>query len=142
LPARLKLRGLTDKFLLRQLASEYLPEKIWRRGKRPYRAPIHRSFFNEATPDYVRELLSESSVTASGIFNPVAVRQLGAKLEQGKVVGETDDMALVGILSTLLVQRRFVSDFSPANALSDRDDVKVVSRGVADQPAKRVGNVC
>ena len=142
LPARLKLRGLTDKFLLRQLASEYLPEKIWRRGKRPYRAPIHRSFFNEATPDYVRDLLSESSVTASGIFNPVAVRQLGAKLEQGKMVGETDDMALVGILSTLLVQRRFVSDFSPANALSDRDDVKVVSRCVADQPAKRVGNAC
>ena len=142
LPARLKLRGLTDKFLLRQLASEYLPEKIWRRGKRPYRAPIHRSFFNGATPDYVRELLSESSVTASGIFNPAAVRQLVAKLAQGKVVGETDDMALVGILSTLLVQRRFVSDFSPANALSDRDDVKVVSRWVADQPAKCVGNVC
>lgn len=142
LPARLKLRGLTDKFLLRQLASEYLPEKIWKRRKRPYRAPIHRSFFNESTPDYVRELLSESSVTASGIFNPIAVRQLVAKLEQGKAVGETDDMALVGILSTLLVQRRFVSNFTPADALSDRDDVKVINRRVKNQPHRGVGSVC
>ncbi len=141
LPARMKLRGLTDKFLLRQLASEYLPEKIWKRRKRPYRAPIHRSFFNEATPEYVRELLSESSVAASGIFNPVAVRQLVAKLEQGKAVGETDDMALVGILSTLLVQRRFVSNFTPADPLSGNDDVKVINRCVKHQPTC-AGSVC
>ncbi len=141
LPARLKLRGLTDKFLLRQLASEYLPEQIWKRRKRPYRAPIHRSFFNDATPEYVRELLSESSLNASGIFNPIAVRQLVAKLEQGKAVGETDDMALVGILSTLLVQRRFVSNFTPAAALSGRDDVKVINRCVKNQPTC-AGSVC
>jgi asparagine synthase (glutamine-hydrolysing) len=142
LPARLKLRGLTDKFLLRQLASEYLPKQIWQRRKRPYRAPIHRSFFNEATPDYVRDLLSESSVIASGVFNPMAVRQLVAKLEQGKAVGETDDMALVGVLSTLLVQRRFVSNFTAAPALSGRDDVKVISRRAADRATKCVGSVC
>jgi asparagine synthase (glutamine-hydrolysing) len=142
LPARLKLRGLTDKFLLRQLASEYLPKQIWQRRKRPYRAPIHRSFFNETTPDYVRDLLSESSVIASGVFNPMAVRQLVAKLEQGKAVGETDDMALVGVLSTLLVQRRFVSNFTAAPALSGRDDVKVISRRAADRATKCLGSVC
>ncbi len=135
LPSRLKMRGLIDKYILRQVASEYLPEEIWKRRKRPYRAPIHRSFFNDATPEYVRELLSESSVTASGIFNPIAVRQLVSKLEQGKAVGETDDMALVGILSTLLVQQRFVSNFTPASPLSGRDDVKVINRCVRKQPA-------
>ena len=142
LPPRMKLRGLTDKFLLRQLASQYLPEKIWRRRKRPYRAPIHRSFFNEATPRYVRELLSEPAVAASGIFNNIAVRQLVAKLEQGKPIGETDDMALVGILSTQLTHRLFVSDFSAADALSDGDDVKVVNRSAVNHMAKCVGTVC
>jgi len=141
LPARLKLRALTDKFLLRQLASQYLPEQIWKRRKRPYRAPIHRSFFNSATPAYVRELLSDSHVTASGIFNPIAVRQLVAKLEQGKAIGETDDMALVGVLSTLLVQQKYVANFTAAPALSGRDDVKVISRRKADL-AKPVGSVC
>jgi asparagine synthase (glutamine-hydrolysing) len=133
LPSRLKLRGLTEKFLLRQLAREYLPAEILRRRKRPYRAPIHRSFFNEATPDYVRELLSEESVKASRIFNPVAVGQLAARLEQGKAVGETDDMALVGILSTQLVHHRFVSNFRADATLTERDDVKVVRRRTADQ---------
>ena len=133
LPSRLKLRGLTEKYLLRQLAREYLPAEILRRRKRPYRAPIHRSFFNEATPDYVRELLSEESLKASRIFNPVAVGQLAAKLEQGKAVGETDDMALVGILSTQLVHHRFVSNFRADVTLTELDDVKVVCRRTADQ---------
>ncbi len=126
LPPRMKLRGLTDKFLLRQMAKAYLPEEILRRQKRPYRAPIHRSFFNDATPDYVRELLSEESVNASGLFKWAAVRQLVAKLEQGKPVGETDDMALVGILSAQLVHHHFIARFRPGVPLSDRDDVKVV----------------
>ena len=141
LPSRLKMRGLIDKYILRQVASEYLPEEIWKRRKRPYRAPIHRSFFNDATPDYVRELLSESSVKASGIFNPMAVRQLVSKLEQGKAVGETDDMALVGILSTELVRRHFVSNFTPLTALSERDDVKVINRCKKNQPAS-TARVC
>jgi asparagine synthase (glutamine-hydrolysing) len=80
-------------------------------------------------------------VVASGIFNPLAVRQLVAKLEQGKAVGETDDMALVGILSTLLVQQKFVSNFTAAPALSGRDDVKVISRRSVDL-VKPVGSVC
>lgn len=142
LPSRLKLRGLTDKFLLRQVASKYLPKQIWQRRKRPYRAPIHRSFFNQATPDYVRELLSDSHVAASGVFNPMAVRQLVAKLEQGKAVGETDDMALVGILSTLLVQQKFLSNFTAVPSLSGRDDVKIVSRRKVDRLKKRVGSLC
>src|SRR6266496_615759 len=57
LPANLKLRGLTEKYLLKKVGQTWLPQEIWRRPKRPYRAPVHRSFFNNATPDYVRELL-------------------------------------------------------------------------------------
>ncbi|HTY87896.1 MAG TPA: asparagine synthase (glutamine-hydrolyzing) [Candidatus Acidoferrum sp.] len=133
LPSRLKLRVLTEKYLLRQLARQYLPPEILQRRKRPYRAPIHRSFFNEAAPEYVRELLSEEAVKATGVFNPVAVGQLAARLEQGKAVGETDDMALVGILSTQLVHHHFVTAFRADRTLTERDDVKVVLRRTADQ---------
>ena len=133
LPSRLKLRGLAEKYLLRRLAREYLPAEILARRKRPYRAPIHRSFFNEATPDYVREMLSETAVKAAGVFNPVAVGQLVNRLARGKAVGETDDMALVGILSTQLVQHRFVSNFKADGMLTGLDDVKVVCRQTADQ---------
>ncbi|MBN2472494.1 MAG: asparagine synthase (glutamine-hydrolyzing) [Anaerolineae bacterium] len=125
LPARYKLRGLNEKYLLKRLASRWIPDEIWRRPKRPYRAPIHRSFFNERTPAYVRELLSPEGISAAGYFNPAAVSQMVRKIEQGVHTGETDDMALAGILSTQLVHQQFVADFKMPPPLSEADDVKV-----------------
>ena len=52
--------------------------------------------------------------------------QLVAKLERGLPLGETDDMALAGIISTQLVDRQFISSSRPTLPLDDTDDVKVV----------------
>jgi asparagine synthase (glutamine-hydrolysing) len=131
LPSRLKLRVMKDKFLLRTIAKKYLPEEIVTRPKRPYRAPIHRSFFHQATPEYVRHLLSPEQIARAGLFKPAAVAQLVAKLENGRPVGETDDMALAGILSTQLLHQQFIADFQKAAPLSGNDDVKVVNRQLA-----------
>jgi asparagine synthase (glutamine-hydrolysing) len=133
LPSNLKLRGLTEKYLLKKLAREWLPEEIWQRRKRPYRAPIHRSFFNDQTPDYVRELLAPEQVQATGYFKPAAVSQLVSKIERGQAVGETDDMALAGILSTQLVHHLFVTEFRMAPPLWDGADVKVCDAREARQ---------
>ena len=127
LPPALKLNGLTEKYLLKEVSREWLPPAISDRPKQPYRAPIHRAFFNDSPPDYVEELLSRSSVERSGYFNPRAVDQLVAKLRQGHALGETDDMALAGIISTQLVDRQFVSSTRPVVPLDDSDDVKVVA---------------
>jgi len=128
LPARLKLRALTEKYLLRRVAESWLPPEIVRRPKRPYRAPIHRSFFHARTPDYVREVLGETALKGTGLFNPSAVAHLVAKLDGGKALGETDDMALVGMLSTQLVNRLFVESPRARSPLSAEDDIKVVER--------------
>jgi len=129
LPANLKLRGLTEKYLLKQLGRKLLPPEIWQRPKRAYRAPIRRSFFNAAAPDYVRELLSPASLARTGLFNPGAVEQLVNKARQGGALGETDDMALVGILSTQLVHHQFIEHFQLTAPLSESDPVKVRSAG-------------
>ena len=50
LPPRMKLRGLTEKWLLKQFGRQLVPTDIWQRPKQPYRAPIHRSFFNRRRP--------------------------------------------------------------------------------------------
>jgi asparagine synthase (glutamine-hydrolysing) len=128
LPATCKMRALRDKRLLRKLGRELLPDEIWNRPKKPYRAPIHRSFFNDRTQDYVRELLSEASLGETGFFNPAAVGKLVAKIEHGMPIGETDDMALAGILSTQLLHYLFVKNFSPVAPLSEQDDVKICDR--------------
>jgi asparagine synthase (glutamine-hydrolysing) len=111
LPSNLKLRCLKEKFLLKKIGRKYLPQEIWQRPKRPYRAPIHRSFFNAESEEYVREVLSPEQVARTGWFNPVAVGQLVAKVRQGGAIGETEDMALVGIISTQLLQNQFVDQF-------------------------------
>lgn len=125
LASRLKLRGLREKWLLKQAARSWLPDGIVRRPKRPYRAPIHRSFFNQGTPDYVRDLLGTDAVKAAGLFKPNAVEQLVGKIDRGGQLGETDDMALAGILSTQLVHHRFIKDFRRPPPLSEKDRVKV-----------------
>lgn len=131
LPPRLKLRGLTEKYLLKQLSRRWLPEEIWQRPKRPFRAPIHRSFFNEARLDWVEEMLAPERIAAYGLFKPAAVRQLRAKVEAGGRLGETDDMALVGILSSQLIVDRFISGLALSPPLDERDDVRVCTENRA-----------
>jgi len=113
IPPHLKIRGLNEKYILKKSASDLLPASVCQRPKRPYRAPIHRSFFPpEGAPPYVDELLSPPAVAAAGYFDPQAVARLVKKCRRDALVSESDDMALAGVLSTQLVHRLFVEDFT------------------------------
>ncbi len=125
LPASLKLRGLNEKFLLKHATRQWLPEAILKRPKRPYRAPIHRSFFHDEAPEYVRELLSAASLRECGLFDPAPVRRLVDKVDAGGTLSETDDMALAGLLSTQLLHWSFVKQFQAPPPLKDSDDVRI-----------------
>jgi asparagine synthase (glutamine-hydrolysing) len=130
LPSAMKLRGLNEKYLLRQLGRHLVPPEIWKRPKHPYRAPIHKSFFSRPAPDYVGELLSPEGLRSAGLFKPAAVRQLVSKVTSGAAIGETEDMALAGIVSTQLVHYHFVSRFNSAQPLSGETcDIKICVRG-------------
>ena len=136
LPSNLKLKGLNEKWLLRQLASKLLPADIWQRRKRPYRAPIHRSFFHSHTPDYVTELLSEPALQAAGLFNPLAVSQLVRKVQNGLQLSEVDDMAVAGVLSAQLTHQQFVKEFDARlSTLIVSDRVKVINGSVKEELA-------
>jgi len=128
LPVQLKLRGLTEKFLLKEISREWLPADITDRPKQPFRAPIHRAFFNESPPDYLEELLSPATLNGSGYFNAQVVARLTSRLGQGLPLSETDDMALAGIISTQLLDRQFLSGSRGWDPLAPDEDVKVVSR--------------
>jgi len=125
LPSRLKLRCLKEKFLLKKAAEPWLPDIIREPPKRPYRAPVHRSFFNAEAPEYVRELLSREKIGETGMFKPAAVEPLVRKIASGSTLGETDDMALAGILSTQLCHNLFVKDFRRSEPLGAKDRVKI-----------------
>lgn len=125
LDPRLKLRGLKEKRLLKAAAGPWLPDIISRRPKRPYRAPIHRSFFHPGAPEYVRELLGPRALADAGLFRPGAVARLTGKIEGGARLGETDDMAVAGIVSTQLLHHLFVKNAPRPLPLGSKDPVKV-----------------
>jgi asparagine synthase (glutamine-hydrolysing) len=110
LPARLKMRGIEEKYLLKRGAVGLIPESVRQRSKQPYRAPDANCFFVDGRPrfDYVAELLAPQRVAADGVFRPQAVAQLVRKASQSDGLGVKDSMALVSILSTQLLIDQYV----------------------------------
>jgi asparagine synthase (glutamine-hydrolysing) len=68
-----KLRGLTEKWILRQVAARILPARIANRPKTMFRACMSGSFLAPSRPLWVDQLLSPESLRSTGYFNPAAV---------------------------------------------------------------------
>jgi asparagine synthase (glutamine-hydrolysing) len=108
---RMKMRVLNEKYLLKRIAQQHLPEEIRARKKQPYRAPEGVSFFDPATGQarapYVDEELSEERLRAVGLFDPGPVSLLVQKVRAGRAIGAKDNMAITAILSSQLLAREF-----------------------------------
>eukprot|EP00913_Durusdinium_trenchii_P010552 g9896.t1 len=74
-----KLRGLREKNILKDVAGDYVPQRVTNRSKQPYRAPDSRCFAGGREQPYVTEIMAPRSIEAGGLFNPVAVAKLHAK---------------------------------------------------------------
>jgi asparagine synthase (glutamine-hydrolysing) len=111
LPARLKLRVLDEKYVLKRAAEGLVPSEIIDRKKQPYRAPDALSFVGPATPEWAAEVVSRGAVEAAGVFDPQAVERLWRKCQAsggGEQFSNADNMSLVGVLSTGLLHEQFV----------------------------------
>lgn len=103
LPAHFKMCGLQEKAVLKRAMRNLLPPETISRHKQPYRAPIRSVFFGKNSPGYVAECLSPRKMNETGYFNSEAVTNLSAKCRGSGRVSETEEMALVGILSVQLL---------------------------------------
>jgi asparagine synthase (glutamine-hydrolysing) len=112
LPPKIRMKGLTEKYALRKSMRGLLPESTLWRTKQPYLAPDATSFFGDSGPEYVEDLLSERNLRKTGYFSPKAVALLHNKCKKNAVIGFKDNMAVVGIISTLLVHELFIERFS------------------------------
>jgi asparagine synthase (glutamine-hydrolysing) len=75
LPLSLKQRGNTGKWVLRQAMEPYLPHAVLHREKAGFGAPLRRWLRSDLRP-LVDDLLSESSLSRRGLFDPARVREL------------------------------------------------------------------
>jgi asparagine synthase (glutamine-hydrolysing) len=113
LPARWKIKGLKEKYILKQASEGLVTDAVKKRPKQPYRAPIKEVFFNGRSGDYVEHFLSEESVKRGGYFNPKKVGLLVNKYRKPEAMfsSEFQNMAVVGILSTQILHDRFIENF-------------------------------
>jgi asparagine synthase (glutamine-hydrolysing) len=70
-----KLRGMTEKWILRQVARRVLPQRIAKRPKTMFRASMSGTFLGSHRPLWVDQLLSRESLTATGYFDPRTIAQ-------------------------------------------------------------------
>jgi len=128
LPPQHRLNVLKDKYILRKAANRLIPPELALRPKQPYRAPISRCFMGRQAPDYVEELLSAEALKAAGYFSPEKVNRLVDKCrkQDGALLSERENMAMVGIISTQLLDHLFVRRFSSGSILK-ADNVQIYS---------------
>jgi asparagine synthase (glutamine-hydrolysing) len=108
-----KLIGTRDKLALRRIAQRRLPPEISARRKQPFRAPIGPALLAPGGAAF-EELLSPGRLASSGCFNVAAVSRLleKARARDGELVGEREEMGLVGVLSLQLLSSAFRDEFA------------------------------
>jgi asparagine synthase (glutamine-hydrolysing) len=75
LPEQLKIRGLRQKYILKELMRDKLPAEVIRRKKTGFDIPAH-DWFRGCLKGLVRETLNADAVAATGIFDGRAVDTL------------------------------------------------------------------
>lgn len=127
LPAEYKLRGLNEKYLLKHVLKNRIPEKILKRQKQPYRAPIKNVFLSKDSPEYVKVMLSEPYFRRAGIFNYKSVTSLISRIEKSGISSEIENMILSSIISTHLLYYQFIENHNEEFRPADLSNLKVIS---------------
>jgi asparagine synthase (glutamine-hydrolysing) len=137
LPPQFKLRVLDEKHVLKAAARGLVPESVLQRPKQPYRAPDALSFASPEAAEWIDEVASPRAIADAGVFAPQAGQHL---IEKCRKAGQTqfsnsDNMAVVALLSTQLVHHTFIRrrpEAQPPGAIKTLvDRVEATAAGVS-----------
>jgi len=84
IPSRLKLKGLTSKYILKKALKDLLPKEILKRRKMGFGIPIGK-WFRHQLKDYIREILLDKRSLRRGYFKREAIQQLLDEHISGRV---------------------------------------------------------
>lgn len=82
LPAELKVRNMSGKYLLRKAMAERLPDEILNRNKKGFPTPI-RPWLRNQLFEQVSSILSDGRMVERGLFKPEAIKQLLVEHKRG-----------------------------------------------------------
>jgi asparagine synthase (glutamine-hydrolysing) len=126
MPERMKLRGLTTKWVLREAMKGRLPDEILSRKKMGFPVPVG-SWFRGSWRHLLDEFVTSDRALARGLFEPDVVRRFVA----GHVAGENHTERLWTLLTFELWQRIFLDGEDPATIRMRPASTVMTSRRVA-----------
>ncbi|MCW5318428.1 asparagine synthase (glutamine-hydrolyzing) [Nostoc sp. KVJ3] len=108
MPVALKIRGLTEKYVLREAAKPFITDTMYNRQKHPFLAPPSTFKPNEPLQQLVQDTLRSSLMSSVPFYNHAAVINL---LDQLPTMNESQrisiDLVLMKMLSACVLQERF-----------------------------------
>jgi asparagine synthase (glutamine-hydrolysing) len=126
LPADYKLKGLNEKYLLKKVMKNNIPESILKRPKQPYRAPIKSVFLSKNKPEYVKYMLSDEYTRRAGIFDYESVSSMLARIEKTDIASEMDNMVLTSVISTHLLNYQFIENNNEEYLTGELRNLKII----------------
>jgi asparagine synthase (glutamine-hydrolysing) len=82
LPARLKVRRGTTKFLLKKAMEPWLPHEVLHRSKQGFGVPM-ATWLRTSFRDLARDVLTDGTARSRGLFRPEAIANMLAEHDQG-----------------------------------------------------------
>ncbi len=108
MPVALKIRGLTEKYVLKEAAKPLITETIYKRQKHPFLAPPSTFKPNEPLQELVQDTLRSSLMSRVPFYNHAAIIDL---LDQLPNMDESKrsslDVTLMKMLSAYFIQEKF-----------------------------------
>jgi asparagine synthase (glutamine-hydrolysing) len=137
-----KLRGLTDKWLLRKVAARTLPKRIANRPKTMFQASRSEALLADDRPEWVDQLLSRESIQATGWFDPERVaRERAAQVRFPRITPKRMimDLSLTCVVATQLWHHLYLGgglcELPKWSALPGREGDAAAVAGPRRQPA-------
>jgi len=107
-PVSLKIRGLTEKYLLREAAKPVITDTVYRRQKHPFLSPPVTTVPTERFHQMLQDTLRGDALAAMPFYNQ---KKVVALLDELPAMSNADrvgwDPVLMSILSACVLQQRF-----------------------------------
>jgi asparagine synthase (glutamine-hydrolysing) len=107
-PVSLKIRGMTEKYLLREAARPFITETVYRRQKHPFLSPPVTTVPGERFHEMMQDTLRSSALASLPFYDQ---NKIIALLDQLPTMSDLDrvgwDPVLMSVLSTCVIQERF-----------------------------------
>ncbi len=108
-PVNLKIRGVTEKFILREATRDVLTDTVYRRQKHPFLSPPDASGVPSKMATLIQDTLRSKVVDSVPFLNGTAIRGLADRLgtmtaaDRGRI-----DSDLMTLISQIFLHERFV----------------------------------